>query len=81
LFSIYFSHQNQKVTFFLRDLPNLKRSHQFTFILEIRSLSDLLLPFVDEFNTLVCRASRGTQANLGLMVYRILYENRNKAIS
>ncbi len=31
----------------------------------------LLLPFADEFNTLVCRASRGTQqANLGLMAYR-----------
>jgi hypothetical protein len=28
------------------------------------------LPFADEFNTLVCRASRGTQANLGLMAYR-----------
>jgi hypothetical protein len=29
-----------------------------------------LLPFADEFNTLVCRAKRGTQANLGLMAYR-----------
>ncbi len=29
-----------------------------------------ILPFADELNTLVCRASRGTQANLGLMAYR-----------
>jgi hypothetical protein len=29
-----------------------------------------LLQFSNEYNTLVCRASRGTQANLGLMACR-----------